>query len=353
MINTLQKAWYSKTKWVWCLAPLSLLFWLLSSLRRLLFTLGVLSSKGANIPVVVIGNIGIGGNGKTPLVLALVRDLCARGYSPAVLSRGYGGNQSQFPYRVKVDDSAQVVGDEPALIVKRYNTPTVIDPIRARGVEFIEHNISANVIICDDGLQHYAMKRDIELCVIDKRGLGNGYLLPMGPLREGKWRLANVDAVIQNVGFSQSKESSNSIQKTSTPEFSMSLQPMCWINIKSKEHKSLDEFKAILNHTTKAGLQVNALAGIGDPKRFFDTLADMNINTTTQIGFADHHQFEISDIPAHNMVLMTEKDAVKCTEFAHGNCWYLQISAHLPDTFFKLIEQGIETKAKLLTQSRA
>lgn len=353
MIQTLQKAWYSKTKWVWCLAPISLLFWMLSSLRRAFFVLGVLSSKGANIPVIVVGNIGIGGNGKTPLVLALVRDLSARGYTPAVLSRGYGGNQTLFPYEVNTHDSATLVGDEPALIVQRENTILVIDPIRARGVQFIEHNTNANVIICDDGLQHYAMKRDVELCVLDKRGVGNGYLLPMGPLREGKWRLAHVDAVIQNIGFTNNMETSIGAQKGIAPEFTMNLQPKCWVNVKSNQHISLDEFKGMVEQTHKVGLPVEALAGIGDPKRFFDTLTKMSIATHKQHSFDDHHQFVVSDIPTFSTVLMTEKDAVKCTKFAHENCWYLEISAHLPDTFFNLIELGIQTKAKQLTQSRA
>lgn len=353
MLQKLQKAWYSNANWVWVLAPLSFLFWILSSLRRSLYTLGVLSSKGANIPVVVVGNIGLGGNGKTPLVLALVNDLRAKGYTPAVLSRGYGGTQTQFPYRVNKEDPAQLVGDEPALIVQRENTLMVIDPVRARGVWFIEHNTNANVIICDDGLQHYAMKRDIELCVLDKRGVGNGYLLPMGPLREGKWRLAKVDAVVHNLGFTNIRESTNSIQNTSAPEFSMSLQPMRWVNVSSKQNKSLDDFKVVLEEAEQIGMQIEALAGIGDPKRFFDTLVKMNIKTHRQIGFADHHQFVASDLSIQNMVLMTQKDAVKCIEFAHENCWYLEISAHLPDNFFKLIEQGIETKANQLTKSRA
>lgn len=353
MIKTLQQAWYSGSKWVWCLAPLSVLFWALSSLRRLLFRLGLLSSKGSNIPVVVVGNIGIGGNGKTPLVLALVQNLVEKGYSPAVLSRGYGGKQTQFPYIVNINDSAQLVGDEPALIVKRENTLIVIDPVRARGVEFVENNTNANVIICDDGLQHYAMRRDIELCVLDKRGIGNAYLLPMGPLREGIWRLENVDAIIKNIGFDAPQVEAIATEKGITKEFGMTLRAIKWVNIKSSKSKSVDEFKLIVEQKRKEGIQVDAIAGIGDPKRFFDTLKTMDINTQTQTGFADHYQFGTNDLPVQNMVLMTEKDAVKCIDFAHDNCWYLEISADLPKEFFDLIEKGIETKAKHLAQSRA
>jgi len=353
MLKTLQIAWYSKAKWVWCLAPLSAIFWALTSLRRLLFSLGIFSSKGATIPVIVVGNIGLGGNGKTPLVLALVNDLRAKGFSPAVLSRGYGGRQTQFPHRVTQEDSAVLVGDEPALIVRRENTLTVIDPLRTRGVEFIQDNTSANVIICDDGLQHYAMKRDLELCVLDKRGVGNGYLLPMGPLREGLWRLAKVDAVVKNIGFTKTKANSDDSVKTSSNRFEMTLQPMRWINLKSKQPLSLDGFKVLLDEKSQNGLHLIALAGIGDPKRFFDTLDEMEILTDRQIAFEDHHQFVKSDVPTQSVVLMTEKDAVKCAEFSDENCWYLEISAHLSDAFFTLVEKGIETKAKHLMRSGA
>lgn len=353
MLKTLQQAWYSGTKWVWCLAPLSALFWVLSSFRRLLFSLGFWSSREAKIPVVVVGNIGIGGNGKTPLVLALVQNLVEKGYSPAVLSRGYGGKQTQFPYIVNKNDAAQLVGDEPALIVKRNNTLLVIDPVRARGVEFIENNTNANVIICDDGLQHYAMKRDIELCVLDKRGVGNGYLLPMGPLREGVWRLNTVDAVINNIGFDTPKRILGVDPKKIVNDFEMSLHAMRWVNVKSTETKTAAEFKRELEQKTKEGAQVCALAGIGDPKRFFDTLTKMAIKTDKQTAFADHYQFAEHDLPSQAMLLMTEKDAVKCIEFAHENCWYLEINALLPDAFFELIVKGIETKAKHLMQSRA
>jgi tetraacyldisaccharide 4'-kinase len=353
MLKTLQQAWYSEKKWVWCLAPLSALFWVLSSLRRLLYSLGFRSSCDSNIPVVVVGNIGIGGNGKTPLVLALVHDLLEKGYSPAVLSRGYGGQQTEFPYIVNINDPAQLVGDEPALIVKRNNTLLVIDPVRARGVRFIEDNTNADVIICDDGLQHYSMKRDIELCVVDKRGVGNGYLLPMGPLREGVWRLSTVDAVINNIGFEASTDNVDVAPKIAVKNYEMSLHAMRWVNVKSNESKTIAAFKLELEQKNKEGFQVSALAGIGDPKRFFDTLTKMAINTDNQTAFADHYQFVEHDLPAKDVLLMTEKDAVKCTTFAHKNCWYLEINALLPDEFFELIVKGIETKAKHLVQSRA
>lgn len=352
MLLKLQKAWYSNNKWVWCLAPLSFMFWLLSACRRVLYIIGILPTKSADIPVIVVGNIGIGGNGKTPLVLALVEYLSAQGYAPAVLSRGYGGQQSQFPYQVKNADSAMLVGDEPALIAKRKNTTVVIDPVRARGVQFITCNTKANVVICDDGLQHYAMDRDIELCVLDKRGIGNGYLLPMGPLREGVWRLDSVNAVINNFGFSDVNETKTLNANNKPSNYAMTLQAISWVNIKSNESVSLLDFEVLLEQAKQDGAQIDALAGIGDPKRFFGTLDEMKISTKRQIAFADHHPFVENDIPARSIVLMTEKDAVKCVTFAHENCWYLKINAHLTKPFFTYIEKGIETKAKLLMQSR-
>jgi tetraacyldisaccharide 4'-kinase len=347
----LQDAWYTQNKWVWCLFPFTCLFWLLSLIRRWLFDVGGLPSTGASIPVVVVGNIGIGGNGKTPLVLAMLKALRSRGYNPAVLSRGYGGRQSSFPYLVSEKDAAQRVGDEPALIIKREQCILVIDPIRARGVQFLEKNTQADVVICDDGLQHYAMKRDIEICVLDKRGLGNGYLLPMGPLREGKWRLQQVDAIVHNIGFTAQSESNNVSNDSAKNLFEMGLQPACWINIFTHEEKSLGDFSISLENKP-SNIVVTALAGIGDPRRFFDTLTSMNIKLDKTVGFADHHQFVEDDIPQSGWVLMTEKDAVKCLGFSHPNMWYLRIDAILCDRFYKLIEDGIQTKAKLLAKSR-
>ncbi|MFT6269870.1 MAG: tetraacyldisaccharide 4'-kinase [Alphaproteobacteria bacterium] len=352
MLIKLQHAWYTDKKWVWCLFPFTVLFCLLSSARRFFFRVGVLPSKGAAIPVVVVGNIGIGGNGKTPLVLALLKALRLRGYTPAVLSRGYGGNQSNFPYLVSDEDTAKLVGDEPALITKREQCILVIDPIRARGVDFIEQNTGADVVICDDGLQHYAMKRDIEICVLDKRGLGNEYLLPMGPLREGKWRLQKVDATVHNIGFTEHNESNNPESDSDLNSFKMALQPACWVNVHTQEEKSLGDFTSdIVSQNGK--VSITALAGIGDPKRFFDTLDSMKIKLDKAIGFPDHHQFIEDDIPKTGWVLMTEKDAVKCLGISHINTWYLRIDAVLCNKFYTLIEDGIETKAKLLAKSRA
>ncbi|MFC4699102.1 tetraacyldisaccharide 4'-kinase [Glaciecola siphonariae] len=329
---TLQKAWYQSAKdapwWLCVLAPLRLLFAIVSGLRRRMFRVGLLSSYQAALPVVIVGNISVGGNGKTPFVLGLAAFLAGKGIKSAVLSRGYGGEQKHFPYLVKADDSARIVGDEPALMCQRLGVPVVLDPVRARGARFIKEHTDAQIILCDDGLQHYALKRDIELCVTDSRGLGNGMLLPQGPLRESKSRLNTVDWIIYNGADSKPQEV---LLSSSTPLVNMHLRPACWINLSSGKKLAIsDGIDAFAQ-----AQDVTALAGIGSPKRFFDTLDTLGIKLSKTISFDDHHQFIADDIPSSDVVLMTEKDAVKCRAFAHEKCWYLQVDAILDDGFYE------------------
>lgn len=362
MADWLQKAWFNHNRWVWLLAPLALLFWVLSSSRRFLFKVGILGSTKSSLPVIVVGNIGIGGNGKTPLVIALVEQLRERGFTPAVISRGYGGKQTHFPYLVNAKDSANVVGDEPLLIMQRVQCDLVIDPKRSRAVKYIEQHSAANVIICDDGLQHYAMGRDIEICVVDKRGLGNGYLLPMGPLREGPWRLNTVDKIVHNIGvvsshlkISQSdqakkteaegidskanldanahvtKKITNRITNNNVTQDAMTLVPTFWVNVATGVQISIEDFQS---HCQIGQLPILALAGIGEPQRFFSTLKSINIACDISKGYPDHYAFKKADLPHDHVVLMTQKDAVKCVDIAHDNCWYLQIDGVLNKQFF-------------------
>lgn len=347
MQDKLQKAWFSNQKWVWILFPLTLLFFLVSYLRRKFYSFGWLASNGSNIPVIIVGNIGIGGNGKTPVVLSLVSWLQQNGYIPVVLSRGYGGQCKQFPYLLQNNDKPDLVGDEPALINNRALCEVVIDPNRGRAAHYIERNLKCDVIICDDGMQHYALKRDIELCVVDKRGLGNGFLLPMGPLREGAWRLNTVSAIIENKGVaSEIDELQNNKpnwfpKMCDTPYFGANLVPTYWINVHTKEKVAIDDFSSYLNDQN-----ILAMAGIGDPQRFFDTLISLGITATEQKGYPDHYQYLSHDIPKNKLILMTEKDAVKCTEFAHKHCWYLVIETNLNDEFFHFVEKKLATNKK-------
>lgn len=334
----LQQAWYAKKVslpiWIWLIAPFTLLFWCITRVRRALFALKVLPQYQSRLPVIVVGNISVGGNGKTPVVLALIHYLKEKGITCAVLSRGYGASQRDFPHLLAANSAASLVGDEPALISQRMDIPVVIDPKRARGARYIEQQTDAQVIICDDGLQHYALARDIELCVMDKRGLGNGFLLPMGPLRESKARLKNIDWLIYNGNDVQQQ---SSLQGLDTAIAVMTLSPSAWINVHNGNKLALEEGAAYFN----ACSSVAAIAAIGDPKRFFTTLRDLDINVIVSKALPDHHDIAQDDIPQANIVLMTEKDAVKCKNLPCENYWYLQVEALLPEVFYQDVQQRL------------
>jgi tetraacyldisaccharide 4'-kinase len=328
--------WYRGHPLVWLLAPLTLLFYCVSAVRRLLFKIGVKKAERVNAPVIVVGNISVGGNGKTPVVLALAEYYTRNGIKVGILSRGYGGNSSFYPRSVNENDSAQEVGDEPRLLASRSGCHVVIDPKRARGARYLVEELGCQLIICDDGLQHYALHRDVELVVMDDRLVGSGFLLPMGPLREGKWRLANVDAIVHN---------SDVIPRFNHPvsqQFSMSLQPGELINIKNKKQQvSVASFRE---------KPVSALAGIGSPQRFFNQLKAMGLNLVASLPFPDHYHFSRDDIP-DGTVIMTEKDAVKVASYAHDDCWFLPVSACIDSAFFDVINNKLATTGLVIDSS--
>ena len=315
-MSWLERNWYQKN-WranplIWLLAPLTVVFWCISGLRRRAYSSGVKKVESIPVPVIVVGNLSVGGNGKTPLVIRLAQWLKQHGYHPGVISRGYGGKASHYPMAVDVDSAPAVVGDEPVLMRQHLGCPLVVDPKRPRGAQFLVDNYKCNIIICDDGLQHYALGRDIEIVVMDGvRRLGNGCLLPMGPLREGAWRLNEVDFVVANGG------------EVSNGEYLMSLEPGRLVNVKyANQSMSLSELKK----------PVTAVAAIGNPDRFFNLLKSKQLKLKNCVSYADHHQFSESDIPRET-VLMTEKDAVKCKGFAHDDWWYLPVNAKLTEQF--------------------
>lgn len=312
-MTKLEKAWYQGNIALWLLLPFSLLFWLLSSCRRWCYKLGIKSSHKVDAPVIIVGNISVGGNGKTPLVLRLADWLKQQGYRPGILSRGYGGKAPQYPYTVTADSTAQEVGDEPVLIKQRLDCPLVVDPNRVRGAQYLIEQHKCNIIICDDGLQHYRLQRDMEIVVMDgQRRLGNGFLLPMGPLREGKWRLQQADFVVVNGG------------STEAGQVLMSLEPGHLVNVKYPNNsRSVNDFK----HQP-----VTAAAGIGNPERFFELLRSKQLKVQQTLSFVDHHMFQPGDLP-DSTVLMTEKDAVKCKAFAADDWWYLPVTAKLSEQF--------------------
>ena len=306
----LEAAWYRGDRWLWLLRPLEWLFRLLAALRRRLYRSGIISSYRAPLPIVVVGNITVGGTGKTPVVIALVEALQAKGLRPGVVSRGYGATNADFPHRLSESSDARQSGDEPLLIHRRTQVPCVVDSDRANAVQVLLRHNELDLVICDDGLQHYALARDFEIAVVDAtRRLGNGFCLPAGPLREPASRLLSVDKVL----YRGSDSAADGVR----------YEPKVWVNLQTGEQRPLDEFSG--------GVLALALAGIGQPQQFYSTLDSLGV--TYQIrGFPDHHSYTAQDFAAldESLVLMTEKDAVKCQSLAGPNAWYLQIDALLP-----------------------
>ena len=330
-MTLIERIWFEGHPLRWLLLPLSLLFWIVAALRKILFRLGLKPSGHPGVPVIVVGNISVGGNGKTPVVLKTVEWLLELGYKPGILSRGYGGTCASHPHIVKPNDEATVVGDEPKLMALRGLCPVVIDPERLRGaMQLVEQG--CNVIVCDDGLQHYALKRDIEWVVMDDRGVGNGFLLPAGPLRERPARLDTVDAVIHN-GTAPVFEHAHP----------MRLTPRQFINV-ADTSKRVDVEEFVLHHQNQT---LNALAGIGSPQRFFNSLEALGLKSLQCHPFVDHHKFSAADIPK-GITLMTEKDAVKCKGFAHESCWYLEVDATLPKT----LKDGLNVALNKITEAK-
>lgn len=302
--------WYSNSKLIWLLSPFSLLFWLISQIRRALFSLGLKSSYRAPKPVIIVGNLSVGGNGKTPVVVWLVEELKKRGLRVGVISRGYSSKSKTYPLFVTENTHPIEGGDEPILIAKRTNAPVVISPNRQQAIELLLSQAECDIIISDDGLQHYQLQRDLEIVVMDaERALGNGFVLPAGPLRELPSRLKSVDFLITNGGKNQYSDAV------------MRLVPHFAINLKTNEKRQLNEFQSGV-----------AIAGIGNPQRFFTMLEKLGIQLQQTQAFQDHQHFEASQLEklAENQPLfMTEKDAVKCQSFAKDNWWYVPVDAEI------------------------
>lgn len=302
------------------LLPVSGLFCLLAKLRALFYKKGWLASYRAPLPVIVVGNINVGGTGKTPLIIELVKQLQARGHKPGVISRGYGGNASSWPQQVTAESTAQQVGDEPVLIFQRSGCPMVVGPDRRADIEQLLQLADCDVILSDDGLQHYALQRDLEIAVIDaQRQLGNGFCLPSGPLRETAARLLTVDLVLLNGGDS------------SQCSFKLAAGICTPVGKTDLPSRDLSEFK---------NCRVHAIAGIGHPQRFFSMLQENGIEVIPH-AFADHYVYQLDDLQFADElpVLMTEKDAVKCSQFALSRHWSVPVSAELSTTAQQQLDQ--------------
>ncbi|WP_413734472.1 tetraacyldisaccharide 4'-kinase [Sodalis sp. RH21] len=308
----IDKIWFGGSRWYRLLLPLSWLYGLISGLIKLSYRLGWRKIHRFAVPVVVVGNLTVGGNGKTPVVLWLVERLQQRGWRVGVVSRGYGGRSAHYPLVLDEDTTTLQAGDEPVLIFQRTGAPVAVSPCRAEAVAALLKQHALDVIITDDGLQHYALGREIEWVVVDGvRRFGNGWWLPAGPMRERAGRLRSVTAAIVNGGQAR------------PGEIAMQLQPGAAVNLLTGETRAANQLPGVV-----------AMAGIGHPPRFFATLRAMGVSAGRTIPFADHQAYRPEQLAPlaspDQTLLMTEKDAVKCRAFAQPNWWYLPVNAQLP-----------------------
>lgn len=324
----LNRAWYGRPGPLWGLLPLEYLYRGATALRRHL----VRRERSADAPpVIVVGNITVGGTGKTPVVIALAQWLQREGFRPGIVSRGYGGRAAGYPCEVTADTPADIAGDEACLMARRTGLPVVVSPRRREAVAQLAAHYRCDVVVSDDGLQHYAMARDMEVVVIDGgRGLGNGHCLPVGPLREPASRLRQVDVILVN------GEAAAPLPDGALP---MRLRAGDLVALHGGERRAVPQWRA--------SKRVHAVAGIGHPQRFFATLAGLGFEVVAH-PYPDHHRFSAADLTFSDElpVIMTEKDAVKCREFARPDWWALRVDAELPAAFYTRLGESLSRVAK-------
>ncbi len=316
-------SWYKKSLWLYLLYPFSLIFSYLTTRRRKRYLNNKIESYKSEVPIIVVGNLTIGGTGKTPLVKYIVTELINRGYRPGIVSRGYGGKFKET-LKVSTDTPVKETGDE-AQILAKLDVPFYIDKNRVRAVKKLTKNHECDVIISDDGLQHYKMGRHIEIAVIDgKRRFGNNLTFPAGPLRESSKRINTVDFIVNNSG------------PTNEDEYLMNISPTKFVHLKSGKSYSIENWPM---HK-----QVHAVAGLGNPGRFFDLLDKLGFDIIRH-PFPDHHNFLSSDIfyLDHLPIVMTEKDASKCKDFDNNKIWYLKIDADINNKFIDNLDKKLKS----------
>ncbi|MCY7388868.1 MAG: tetraacyldisaccharide 4'-kinase [Burkholderiales bacterium] len=325
----LTREWQRTSPWQILLRPVSWLYRLLIAIRRLAFRTGFLKSHAIGVPVIIVGNVTVGGTGKTPLVLALVEALTKRDLHCGIVTRGYLRGAEAIAanviHVVPANGQHPVSGDEATLLARRSGVPVYAGADRVEVARTLRRSHpEVDVIIGDDGLQHYALRRDIEICVVDSaRGMGNGELLPAGPMREPAARINAVSAVVFNGKGGHAAHNIAAI-----PTFEMVLANELFINLKTDQcidaRTALDVFH---------GRRLHALAGTGHPQRFFSHLAGLGFAPSVTQPFPDHHRYRAIDMPGPgaDIILMTEKDAVKCGSFADERMWFMRIDAVLPD----------------------
>lgn len=310
------------------LLPLSWIFGAAAALRRACYRGQILKSYRLNVPVVVVGNITVGGTGKTPCVIALAKYFTSIGYRPGIISRGVGTIRHQHPFCVTKSMSPAEAGDEAVLLARHSDCPVMLCVDRvAAARELLQKFPECNLIVSDDGLQHYRMQRDIEIALVDgSRLFGNGCLLPAGPLRESRTRLSEVDFVVVNGG-----------------EFQHAAKMVM-------ESGDLLPVQGLTMHHDDASIKngsVHAVAGIGNPGKFFDYLRDQGFQVIEH-AFADHHVFTADDLDFGDdlPIIMTEKDAVKCEKMANKKMWYLPVTAVLEQQFLERLKIKLREKVQ-------
>lgn len=311
--QALNKIWYHKGWQALLLLPLSFIYALILRIRLLAYEKGWKQIQRFPLPIIVVGNLTVGGSGKTPLVIWLVDFLRKAGFRPAIISRGYRGKARNWPQQVRIDSDPYVVGDEAVMLARHCDCPIAVGPSRCDSVAALLEHTDCNIVISDDGLQHYALGRDIEILVVDAvRRYGNQWLLPAGPLREPVSRKDEVDFIVSN-GIA------------GRGEYAMSVKGQFARNIKTGETRSLERFQK---------QKLHVICGIGNPERFLNDLRQYSLDFAANI-FSDHHNYQASDIEFEDNlpVLMTEKDAVKCSRFASDRHWYVPVSAEVNKHF--------------------
>ncbi|MBT6422022.1 MAG: tetraacyldisaccharide 4'-kinase [Porticoccaceae bacterium] len=333
MALSAEKRWlnacYSNSSWLLLLAPLSWLFSLISAVRRLILQ-RLYQGRPFSVPVAVVGNISVGGSGKTPLIIALVKALNKLGYTAGVISRGYGGAASAYPLRVTTGTPVDQSGDEPLLIAQSCGCPVVVDPDRVRAVEFLLHETSCDIVLSDDGLQHYRLHRDIEIAVVDAtRGLGNGRMLPSGALRESPSRLSQVDFVVLN---GSGADIAAEIGLVGAHQ--VELQALGLRNIASNLIVPVNAWEG--------GVKVHAVCGIGHPERFAQTLKELGFEVILS-SVNDHQHLSDDDLEFGDdlPMIITSKDAVKYRGVIPDNLWVLEVEMSISEDFVhSLAEQA-------------
>ncbi len=316
-MKVVEKLWYSKNIFSILLLPFSYLYLIFYSLHRLLYRLKIKKIFYSPIPVIGVGNITVGGTGKTPFTIELSNILLREGYRPGIVSRGYKGKSKYYPRIVTMDCDPSLVGDEPALIRMKTNCPVVIAPKRSQAIRLLIEKYDCNVIILDDGLQHHALHKDFEIMLMDEaRKFGNGFCLPAGPLREPLDRISRLDFLIIH-------------GKSTDSLYSMSL--------KAENFYNLLDTSITWNSQLFKNKIIYAVAGIGHPKRFFTSLQSLGLQFIEKI-FPDHHNYKEKDLifcKREDLLIMTEKDAIKCKQFAKENYWVLPVSCEINTKFIE------------------